>query len=194
MRPAHLLPCTNPCRAAVLRPHTQHMQISRLTALLEASKLHAALSNEQVRHTADSGTSARFPPTRHRRCCLHAMSWRSAACTVACSASCRTRSRRAGCADAHAAVSCCAEQLMADLADERLRAERLRAVRDDALMQRWVGWSVGQRCCCLTLHAWHSTASQQTYYEERPPYSGWAVAIGLGLCPNRISPAHPSAL
>lgn len=26
------------------------MQISRLTALLEASKLHAALSNEQVRH------------------------------------------------------------------------------------------------------------------------------------------------
>lgn len=29
------------------------------------------------------------------------------------------------------------EQLMADLKDERDRAERLRAVRDDALMQRW---------------------------------------------------------
>jgi hypothetical protein len=38
----------------------------------------------------------------------------------------------------HAALS--NEQLMADLADERLRAERLRAVRDDALMQRWEGF------------------------------------------------------
>jgi hypothetical protein len=35
------------------------------------------------------------------------------------------------------------EQLMADLKDERDRAERLRAVRDDALMQRWVGVGVG---------------------------------------------------
>ena len=48
--------CTSPFlhqpvpRGCADHPHTRHMQISRLTALLEASKLHAALSNEQVRH------------------------------------------------------------------------------------------------------------------------------------------------
>lgn len=41
------------------------------------------------------------------------------------------------------------EQLVADLADERARAERLRAVRDDAIMQRCAG--VTRTCVCYSM-------------------------------------------
>jgi hypothetical protein len=43
----------------------------------------------------------------------------------------------------HAELS--SEQLLSDLEDERLRSERLRAVRDDALLQRCV------RCCLFVI-------------------------------------------
>ena len=72
---------------------------------------------------------------------------------------------------------------MADLADERLRAERLRVVRDDALMQRWAGWLVGWSVLLL-LQAPCLLLGQLFFFERDDAlmqrWAGWLVGWLVG--------------